>query len=75
MATSKDIPRSGISFEEFVEAATSAAVRASVRASEEAAKATGRPGDYRPWPIWIGLIIRDPESIQAVGNVNVNAKQ
>lgn len=69
MATSKDIPRSGISFEEFVEAATSAAVRASVRASAEAAKASGRPGDIRPWPIWIGLIIRDPETVQTVGNI------
>jgi hypothetical protein len=64
MATSQDIPRSGLSFEEFVEAATSAAVRASVKASAEAAKAGGRPGDYRPWPIWIGIIIRDPETFQ-----------
>ena len=67
MATTKDIPRSGISFEEFVEAATSAAVRASVRASAEAARAGGRPGDIRPWPIWIGIIIRDPDTIQAIG--------
>jgi hypothetical protein len=67
MATSKEIPRSGLSFEEFVEAATSAAVRASVKASAEAAKAGGRPGDFRPWPIWIGIIIRDPENIQAIG--------
>jgi len=75
MATSKDIPRSGLSFEEFVEAATSAAVRASVKASAEAAKAGGRPNDFRPWPVWIGLIIRDPGVIQAVGNVNTNVKQ
>ena len=70
MATTKDIPRSGLSFEEFVEAATSAGVRASVRASAEAAATIGgtKPG-VRPWPIWIGLIIRPPDDFQLPGNI------
>ena len=68
MAVTKDIPRSGISFEEFVEAATAAGVRASVRASAETGL-TKPGGNIRPWPIWIGLIIRPPEDFQLPGNI------
>jgi len=72
MALTKDIPRSGISFEEFVESATAAGVRASVRASAEAALIGGtKPGGgIRPWPIWVGIVIRPPEDFQLPGNVS-----
>jgi len=71
MAVTKDIPRAGISFEEFVEAATAAGVRASLRASAEAGLVSGpKPGGtIRPWPIWLGIIIRPPEDFQLPSNV------
>ena len=70
MAVSKEIARSGLSFEEFVEAATAAGVRASVRASAETAAIGGtKPGTVRPWPIWVGIVIRPPEDFQLPGNI------
>lgn len=60
-------PRSPLSFEDFIEAATSAALRAT-------AKAAARTPDgaidkrFRPGPIWVGLIIRDFDDIKTIGN-------
>jgi len=60
MSEYKNTPRSGLSFEEFVEAATAAAVRASARAAVENPQ-------YGHWPIWVGIIIRPPDNIQTIG--------
>jgi hypothetical protein len=60
--------RTPLSFEDFVEAATSAALRAATKVAA-ADQAKGAPADKfkLPWPIWIGLIInnRDFQGIQA----------
>lgn len=61
MSEYRDTPRSGLSFEEFLEAATAAAVRASARATRENPQ-------YGHWPIWVGIIIRPPDNIQTIGN-------
>jgi hypothetical protein len=61
MAEYKDTPRSALSFEEFIEAATAAAVRASARAGQTDPK-------YHHWPIWVGIIIRPPDHIETIGN-------
>jgi hypothetical protein len=58
--------RSSLSFEDFIEAATTAALRAANKVAAETAK----PGEAArfPWPIWIGLILNDRE-IQVRGDV------
>lgn len=56
-----EAPSSPLSFEDFVEAATSAALRATQKAAKSDPK-------YRPRPIWVGIIIRDFDDIQQVGN-------
>ena len=61
MADYKDSPRSALSFEEFIEAATAAAVRATARAAQNDPK-------YQHWPIWVGIIIRPPDKIETIGN-------
>jgi hypothetical protein len=61
MAEYKETPRSGLSFEEFVEAATGAAMRASSRAAQNDPK-------YQHWPIWVGIIIRPPDKFETIGN-------
>ena len=61
MSEFRDTPRSGLSFEEFLETATAAAARASARAAQENPK-------FGHWPIWIGIIIRPPDNIQTIGN-------
>lgn len=55
-------PRSALSFEDFIEAATSAALRA----TDKYVKAKG--DRFRPPPIWVGIIIREFDDIQQVGN-------
>jgi hypothetical protein len=55
-------PRSPLSFEDFIEAATSAALRAQRQDS--------KGQQFRPRPIWVGIIIRDFDDIQQVGNAN-----
>lgn len=61
MAEYKDTPRSALSFEEFIEAATAAAVRASAKAAQNDPK-------YQHWPIWVGIIIRPPDKFETIGN-------
>lgn len=53
-------PRSPLSFEDFIEAATSAALRAQKNAFKDER--------FRPRPIWVGIIIRDFDDIQSVGH-------
>ena len=57
MSEYRDTPRSGLSFEDFIETATAAAIRA-----------TSRDERYHHWPIWVGIIIRPPDNIQTIGN-------
>ncbi|MBV8518266.1 MAG: hypothetical protein JO197_12785 [Acidobacteria bacterium] len=59
MSNVKETPRSPLSFEDFIEAATSAAMRA-----------TRRDPDLKPFPIWVGIIIRDPHTIETIGKPN-----
>jgi hypothetical protein len=61
MAVNKNTPRSALSFEAFIEAATAAAVRASAQAAQN-------DPTYRHWPIWVGIIIRPPDNIETIGN-------
>lgn len=58
--------RSPLLFEDFIEAATSAALRASANAAK---RPDGVIDDkYLPYPIWVGIIIRDRNITQAIGN-------
>lgn len=59
MSDTKDVPRSPLSFEDFIEAATSAALRA-----------TEKHPHIRPWPIWVGIVIRDPHNFETIGKPN-----
>ena len=59
MSEIKEAPRPALSFEDFIEAATSAALRASKK----------HP-DIKPHPIWVGIIIRDPHLVETIGNPN-----
>lgn len=54
-------PRSSLSFEDFIEAATSAALRATQ-------KSVLKDERLRPGPIWVGIIIRDFDDIKTIGN-------
>jgi hypothetical protein len=60
-------PRSSLSFEDFIEAATSAALRATAKVA--ARKPDGSLDDrLRPGPIWVGIIIRDFDDVKTIGN-------
>lgn len=61
MPGDKQVPRTALSFEDFIEAATAAALRA----TERAAKNDPR---YKPPPIWVGIIIRPPDKVETIGN-------
>ncbi len=61
MAEYKDTPRSALSFEEFIEAATAAGLRASAQAARN-------DPNYQHWPIWVGIIIRPPDKFETIGN-------
>lgn len=58
--------RGALSFEDFIEAATAAAVRATAKVAK---RPDGTIDDqYLPYPIWVGIIIRDRGDIKAIGN-------
>ena len=59
MSDRKEAPRAALSFEDFIEAATSAALRA-----------TKKHPDTLPYPIWVGIIIRDPKTFETIGKPN-----
>lgn len=51
--------RSGLSFEEFIELATTAALRGSIKVAAEAKRAGLGEEWIRPQPIWVGIWIRE----------------
>lgn len=50
-------PRSSLSFEDFIEVATTAALRAQKNNKIR-----------KPGPIWVGIIIRDYDDVLPIGN-------